>query len=202
MWAMPSFAPFVAATDHERRRRELASRFTPEEADLAIDYLAARNLADRAAFERLEKRAAQTEPPRFARYALGQIEMKRENYLAAYDQFRLEGERSDAGESRFMAIEALVQARDFPTLAKLRNDPQYERYFTPHVALEAAIETRDWLGILKTIPVVQFTSYQNNVLIVTLIAGLAWGVFLIHLGEVPHCSRDLQHCAGSVSLRA
>jgi hypothetical protein len=183
IWAVPSLAPYVAAADHPRLRENLTARFSGEEADLAIDYLAAWNLSDRAAFSRLQSRAAQSEQ-RFVRYVLGQIEMRRENYRAAFALFRSEGERAEAGESRFMAVEALVQAKDFAALSTLREDPRYQRYFTPHVALETAIQTRDWLGILATIPVIQITSYENTVIIVTLVAGLAWGIFLLHLGEV------------------
>lgn len=184
LWAIPALAPHVAIGDHERLRTDLAARFDPDTARLAIDFLAAWNLDDRDAYRRLHAHAAQAEPPRFARYALGRVEMKRENYHAAYALFTREGELDEAGESRFMAVRALIGAKDFTTLAKLRTDSRYERYFTPHVALETAIDARDWLGILKAIPATQLYSYRHNAIIVTIVAGLAWALFLVHLGEI------------------
>ncbi len=195
LWAMPALEPYVAADGREPLRTAIATRFSPAESALAVDFLAAWTLQDRDAFARLQAHAMQPDPPRFARYALGRVLMKRENFHAAYELFRHEGELDEAGESRFMAVQALAQGKDFTTLATLRDDPRYQRYFTPYVALQASIETRDWLGILKAIPATQIHSYQHNVIIVTIIAGLAWTLFLVHLGEItPILSRTAVLC--------
>jgi hypothetical protein len=195
IWAMPALAPFVASADHEHLRIELNKRFGFDESALAIDFLAGSDVADRDAFARVKNRATRIEPIRFARYILGRLEMKRGNFQAAYELFDQEGQLREASESRFMAVRALSEAKDFTKLATLREKPGYREFFTPHVDLESAIATRDWLGILKAIPVTQIYSYRPGILTVTIIAGVAWALFLIHLGEVtPLLSRTAAVC--------
>lgn len=184
LWAVPNLAPHVAAADMNRVRQVLSDRFDATEADLAVRYLAACNLRDAAAYSELAARANEPEPPRYARFALGQIEMKRENHRAAYELFRREAENDDATESRFMAVQALAAAKDVTTLAALRDDERFAQYVTPYVRLQMAIGARDWWGILKAIPATQIHSYQQNVILVAAIAGLAWALFLAHLGEL------------------
>src|SRR6185436_4600706 len=112
-------APYLEKSDHEKLRPVLLRRFSAAEVDLAIEYLAACDVADRPAYERLRATADVANAPRFARYAFGRIEMDREHYADAYNYFRKEGERREAYESRWMAIVALREAKDYAALARL-----------------------------------------------------------------------------------
>jgi hypothetical protein len=184
--AIPRIAPLLNTVDHERVRAILSQRFSPAEAELAVRYLAAWNAADREALNRLKSLAAPgTTAARYTHYAIGRIEFERQNYRVAAEQFRKEGERPEAYESRFMAIRALIKAEDFATLRELRADPRYTDLFSPHVSLQIAIADRDWRGIAKWVPIAQFVPYAPGILAMTLIAGLAWAFFLGHLGEFP-----------------
>lgn len=184
LWAIPDFAPYIAKADLPLVHAVLQKRFTADEAELLTDFLAANDLHDLAAFDRLKARAERPQPPRYSRFAVGQIEMRRKNHLGAFAWFQKEGELEEAAESRHMAVRALAEDKDFKRLAELKSDPRYARYFSPYVSLQMAIGARDWLGIVKAIPAVQLRSYHKDVLVVTLIAAVAWTLFLVHLGEV------------------
>jgi RsiW-degrading membrane proteinase PrsW (M82 family) len=184
LWAIPDFTPYIAKADLPLVSEALRSRFNAEEAELLSDFLAANDIHDLAAFDRLKARAEQPQPPRYSRYAVGQVEMRRKNHLAAFEWFRKEGELKEATESRHMAVRALAEDKDFKRLSALRADPRYLGYFSPYVSLQMAIGARDWPGIVKAIPAMQLRSYQKDVIIVTLIAAVAWTLFLVHLGEV------------------
>lgn len=184
LWALPDFTLYVAKADFPRIREALRKRFSADDADFLTDFLAASDVHDVAAFDRLKARAKLPQPPRYSRYAVGQIEMRRKNHLAAFEWFRREGELEEASESRHMAVRALAEEKDFKRLTELRADPRYARYFSPYVSLQMAIGARDWLGIAKAVPAMQLRSYQKNVILVTLVAAVAWTLFLLHLGEV------------------
>lgn len=185
MRAIPRIAPLIVKADHERLRVTLARRFSPAEAELAVSYLAAWDEADREGLARLKALAETPAVARFTHYAIGRIESQRQNHRAAFDHFQKEGERPEAYESRYMAMRALIQAEDFARLATLQNDPGYKDLFSPRVRLAIAIGNRDWRGIAKWVPITQLESYAPGILIMTLIAGLAWAFFLGHLGELP-----------------
>jgi protease PrsW len=178
-------APYLEKSDHEQLRPILLRRFTATEVDLAIDFVAACDVADRAAYERLRGTADSADAPRFARYAFGRIEMDREHYADAYNYFRKEGERPEAYESRWMAIVSLREAKEYATLAKLQAEPRYAELFTTSTRLDVAIGNRDWRAIAKWVPITQIETFERGVLLMTLITGLAWGFFLVHLGELP-----------------
>lgn len=179
-------APHLDQADHERLRPLLARRFPPEQVALALDFVAACQVDDHAAYARLRARADAPAPPRFARYAFAHVEMGREHYADAYHYFRKEAARHpDAVESRWMAIVALSEAKDYTTLAKLEAEPGYAELFTTSTRLAVAIGNRDWRAIARLVPQVQIEMFERSVLLMTLLTGLAWAFFLVHLGEVP-----------------
>ena len=183
--AIPTLAPHVAPAEQEPIRAVLQKRFSPAEAGLAADFLAAWKPADDHALDRLKARADHPDAPRFANYVVGCVEMKRQDYPAAYARFHKEGERDPAIESRDLAVQALVAGDDFATLTALKKDPRYQRSFPPAVSLKTAIGSRDWRGILKWLPLTELDSFQTGIVIVALIAGLAWAFVLVQLGEAP-----------------
>lgn len=182
--AIPDLAPHIAVADFPTITRALNQRFSLLEAELATRYLAASNLKDAAAIQALRTFAAQPNPPRHAHYALGRIESRLGDHRAAFIAFQKEGLRDDAHESRNRAVWALVDAKDFESLATLRDDPRYTPFFTSHVEVDIAAVRHDWLGLLCAIARGQLESYRPGTLFVTLIAGLAWTLVLVHLGEV------------------
>lgn len=182
--AIPDLAPHIAVTNFPTITEAMNQRFTPPEAQLATHYLAASNLKDAAAIQSLRAFAAQPEAPRYANYALGRIESRLGDHRAAFVAFQKEGLREDAYESRNRAVWALVDAKDFDSLATLRDDPRYTPFFTSQVEVDIAAARHDWLGMFRAIARGQLESYQTSPLFVTLIAGLAWTLVLVHLGEV------------------
>jgi RsiW-degrading membrane proteinase PrsW (M82 family) len=84
-----------------------------------------------------------------------------------------------------MAIQALRSAKDYEALAKLGDEPRYAELFTTGVRLDIAIGKRDWRAIAKWVPITQYETFERGVLIMTLITGIAWAFFLVHLGEMP-----------------
>jgi protease PrsW len=184
LWATPAFAPYIAPSDYRAFHEASRTRFDEEQSALATDFLGTWLGGDPRAFARLKARAASAEPPRFAHYVLGRLEFKQNNARAAFTHFRAEAEHADAEESRYMAVRSLADANDPHALDALRQDPRFAPYFTPRVALAAAIGARNWLGILKGVVAVQFASYRNSVIIVALVTAIGWGFFLLHFGEV------------------
>lgn len=181
--AMPLYAAHVAAADYDQLRVVLQHRHGDERSDLAIDYLAAWAGIDDA-FTRLGVRAELGEPPRYTFYVLGRLALRARDYRGAFVHFQREGARPEAFESRFFAVQALVRAKDFSTLDTLRDDARYAGEFTPWVDLHVATEQRQWGGMLKAIVRLQLASYHRSLWIVAAVAGLAWAVFLFHLGEL------------------
>lgn len=185
VWAVPTLAPHTSPAARENIREVLRHRFGSENADLVFDYIAAWNRADSEALARMKARADRPDAPRFANYVTGRIEMRRENFQTAFVHFNKEGEHDDAGESRHMAVQALLEAKNFTGLAALTADPRYAKHVSAYVSLQLAIGQRDWLGILRASPLAQLASYRADLVIVTVIAGLGWAFFLAHLGEWP-----------------
>ncbi|MBI2512915.1 MAG: PrsW family intramembrane metalloprotease [Opitutae bacterium] len=182
--SVPTLAPHVVAADFAALHTALARRFDEPRAGLALDFFAAWQSVDEGAFARLEQRAAQPAPLRFTRYAFGRVLMRHENFGAAFEMFAREGEADDATESRYMAVRALVKAKDFARLELLLRDPRYAPYSSPGLALEAATESRRWAEMLRLIPAVQIDSYEPELLLVSAVAGVTWALFLFHLGQV------------------
>lgn len=183
--AVPKLASHVIEADEDGIKNALRHRFTETETELGFLYLTAWGETGRARFEQLKVLATAPVPIRFARYATGKIELDRENYQGAFELFRKEGELAGAVESRYMAIHALMKAKDFVALSELQRDPHYARLFSAHEALGIAIGNGDWREILKWVPLTQMDSYEFGTVVVTLCAGLAWALFLFHLGELP-----------------
>lgn len=180
----PSFAPYLAVTDHRSFYETLRRHFDDTEAAIATDYLGAWLGADPDAFTRLKSRANATEPPRFTRYVLGRLELRQNNTLSAYEHFRAEAEHPDAWESRYMAVMALAETNDLNALNLLGQDPRFAPYFTPHVMLATAIGERNWSGILQALVEVQLSAYSDTVVIIAIVSAFGWGLFLLHFGEV------------------
>lgn len=184
IWAMPELAPHVAVADRENIRRTLSTCFSADEATLATDLLAASDRDEQEAYAQLKVRAEASEPPRYANYVVGLVEMDRKNYRAAYEHFSREAQRADSPESRYMAVQALAEAKDYASLSALQKDARFAPYFTPRVAFKAATGQRDWWRMLRLIPAVQLHSYRQGVVLLTVIAAFAWALFLSQLGEV------------------
>ena len=187
MGFVPRLAPWVENdAGVERFRTLLRQRFTPAEADLAADFLDAFKSDDsNDAQKRLTASADGPTLPRYANYALGRVEMKREHYAAAASHFGKEGERPEAWGSRRMALHALIEGKDFAGVAKLRDQPDYAELITPVISLDLAIGAKDWRGILKWVPITQVVDYDKGNLLINLITAFAWMFFLVHLGESP-----------------
>jgi RsiW-degrading membrane proteinase PrsW (M82 family) len=84
-----------------------------------------------------------------------------------------------------MAIQALRRDKDYARLAEIATQPGYRELLTTSIRLDIAIGSRDWPAIAKWVPLVQLETFDRGVLIMTLLTGLAWGFFLVHLGELP-----------------
>jgi len=205
--AIPDLAPFLGRADPAEIRRVFRTRFTESEADLASDYLAGWNNPAGGAVERIGT-AVEAAPQRYARYILGRLEMRRKNHRAAFEHFRREAATEGATESRYMAVQALAAAEDFKALSELESDPFFAPYFDGYTRLKIATAQRDWRGILRAVPLNQIDSYGDGVFLVSLVAGLAWALFLLNLGEIPRvlCSRTalcgLGFLAGFLSTTA
>lgn len=182
-YGVPEFASYVS-TREQRPLREIVSKyFSTGETDLLLDYIAAWNLDDRAAYDRLVAKAAGDPALRFAHYALGRIEWKRKDYVSAARAFEAEGKFHDAIGARYRAIAASLRARDFERLTVLRKNPAYRILFTPYVRLKIAAHHHDWSTILRLAPILQIHSYVPSAVAVSLVAAFAWMLFLAHLGE-------------------
>lgn len=188
--AIPTLAPYLAKIDQGEIRRIFCTRFSEQEAALATDYLAGWNEPASGASDRIEA-AANASPQRYAHYILGRLELRRKNHRAAYEHFRREATADGAIESRWMAVWALAETDDFKTLAQMESDPLFAPYFDAHTKLRIASAQKDWRGILRAVLLTQLESYRQGVFLVALVAGLAWALFLLNLGEIPRvlCSR-------------
>lgn len=188
---MPRLAEAIPARHDEALRQALRQRFSETETDLALNFLRAWELRDRAALERLQAMAAATPPVVHANYALGRIELQQEHYLAAVPYFLREGERPEARSARYLAIVALLEGKEPARAQALLHEPAFAAFFTPHVELRLAIAHRDWPGILHALVRIQLHSYTVDVLILAALAGAAWAFFLAHLGEWPRLASKI-----------
>lgn len=182
--AVPIVAPYVPVVDRDAIEQVFKGRFSKDESSLLFDYLLAWAPDGAAAIVRLRERAAQSDPPRYACYALGRVELKRKDFLGAYEHFRQEGEREDAREARYMAVRALAEAKDYAALTKLGKDARFAPYFTPYVAMKATAAARDYRGLWRAVVASQLESYASAVIAVAGLTGIAWAFFLAHLGEL------------------
>jgi RsiW-degrading membrane proteinase PrsW (M82 family) len=182
---IPTLAHLASQADPEELRTVLARRFTAGEADLAVDLFVASGAGDVAARARLEALARSEPPPRFAHHALGLLAQQRGEHRDAYAHFQREGVRPEAVASRREAVSALVALDDFAALTRLREDPLYADLISSRDLLQHAVATRDWRTIILLTPIVQITSYETGILVITIISGVAWAFFLVHLGEPP-----------------
>lgn len=182
---MPRLAEAIPARHDDALRKVLRQRFSETETALALNFLRAWELRDRAAFERLQTMAAATPPVLHANYALGRIELQQEHFLAAVPYFLHEGERPEAHSARYLAIVALLEGNAPDRAQTLLREPAFADLFTPHVELSLAIAQRDWASILHALVRMQLHSYTWDVLVLAGLAGAAWAFFLVHLGEWP-----------------
>jgi len=199
--AVPALAAYFQPGQLPAVREALKPRFAEQDAALILDYLAAWRTSDPEPYERLKAAGGSPAPLRYANYALGRVEMERKNFAAAYRAFRREAEHPEASESRWAAVNALVQGEDFGTLRELERDATYAPFFSPYVRTKLAVHQRDWRSIIKWIPLGQLDSYEWPIIVVSLIAGCAWAFFLGHLGEWPSLfSGTALLCTGAVIL--
>lgn len=161
----------------------LKERIGEPRARLLSDYLEAWKSDHREAYERLRTTASVPDPLRYACFALGNVEMERGNFGAAYDAFRKEAMNPQARESRWGAVHALLRAERYNELRVLGAQPGYAEFCSPYVQSKLAALDRDWLGLLKWIWRGQLQSYQAPIVTLALIAAFAWMLFLAHLGE-------------------
>lgn len=184
LWAIESLAPHVSPVDYPALHEVLRTRYGPEEAGLATDYLSASLDQSSEGYVRLNAQAIAPDPPRFARYLLGRIELRQKNPQAAFEHLFAEAQRPEAQESRYLAVLALAETHDTQRLDALRQDERFAPYYSPHVALAAATGARDTLGILKAIIALQLSSYADPVVTVAIISAVGWGFFLVHFGQI------------------
>ena len=107
--AVPALAAYFQPGQLPAVREALKPRFAEQDAALILDYLAAWRTSDPEPYERLKAAGGSPAPLRYANYALGRVEMERKNFAAAYRAFRREAEHPEASESRWAAVNALVQ---------------------------------------------------------------------------------------------
>lgn len=182
--AVPGVAPYLKSMPDEEIRQLFRARFPENQAVLAADYLAAWNRPTGDAFQRIEA-AATAAPQRYDQYVLGRLELKKKNPRAAFEHFHREATVRGGAESQYLAVVALAETDDFEALATLEADPLFSPYFDAHTRLNIAEKKKDWRGILRWVPMVQLESYRLELVAVSLVAGLAWAVFLLNLGEIP-----------------
>lgn len=188
---MPRLAEAIPARHDEALRRALRQRFSETETALALNFLRAWGLRDRAALERLQTMAGASPPVPHANYALGRIELQQEHFSAALPYFLREGERREARSARYLAVVALLEGKDYARGEALLREPGFAEFRTPWIELRLATGQRDWLGILQALARVQLHSYTLDVVLLAGIAGLAWAFFLAHLGEWPRWSSKI-----------
>lgn len=184
LWTMPHLANYLAPADYERLREIVAAKFGAPAAALAHDFLAAWTGTDSAAISRLGGLAGEPNAPRYSNYVMGRLALQRDDYSAAFARFYREGERPEAAESRYWALRALEQGHDYATLTRLQNEPAYANYFNLDRQLTLAIGERRWGDIFRLVPQVQIAGYRADLWFIAALAGLAWALVLVHLGEV------------------
>lgn len=180
---MPTLAGWTDVSEDGTVQTMLETRFGRERTQLAVDLLSACRDGGDEAEARLRAAVEAAEPVRWAAYARGLLEVHRHNYRPAYDCFRQEGENPEAGEARAAAVGALTYLEDWDELQHLQSEPGYADLFGPWLSLQLAIHLEDWRAIVRWVPVSQFSHLDPAIVALTLVTGLAWGFFLVHLGE-------------------
>lgn len=180
---MPTLAGWTDPVEDRTVEAVLDQQFPRDAVRLAINLLAASREENDEAEARLRAAAESADPPRFAAYALGLLEMQHRAYHAAYAHYRQEGENPEAEEARVRAVGALTAVEDWDELQRLTSNRAYAPLIAPGVLLQLAIHQRNWREIVRWVPVSQFTNLDPGIVVLTLVTGFAWAFFLAHLGE-------------------
>lgn len=186
--AVPQLARTLRPSEYAQVDAIVRRRFSDREADLIGHYLAGMATRASSAAAALERLATAGQATPYSAYAWGRVELKRKEYAAAARAFQLAGQDPDAWSSRSLALHALIQARDFDTIARLREVAAYAPLFNRRVLLDLAITQRDWRAIVRWSPLIQLETFETRVLAITLLVGAAWAFFLWHLAEAPKLS--------------
>jgi protease PrsW len=186
--ALPTLSPLLMV-DEAKTGEILLSRFPSEQTALAKHFIAlsSGDAARRSsALEQLKNLASSTPTPRFANELLGHHEFREGRHAVAYQHFKKEGEQHpEAVRAREWAVRALIAAKDFAELVRVAEEPAYAGLITAQHRLEVAIASKDWRAIIACVPVAQLAVLRGEPLVLALIAGMAWALVLVHLGEVP-----------------
>jgi|GEM_PF-728035 len=186
--ALPALAQLLAIPPARQIETAFRRRFSSEQTALFLDFIAAygsERTRGKEAETRLRALAGRSEPPRFAHYFAGMLDLRQGDPPAAARHFEQEGKNGDAETARSLAIHAWVEAKNFAELSRLETRPEYARLFRAADRLEIAIAKRDWREIFRWVPMSQVSHYKADLLLLTLITAAAWAFFLFHLGETP-----------------
>lgn len=124
--------------------------------------------------------------PRYAGYALATFWYAKGKYRTAADFYILESEGYDADVARKKVVELLLWQRDFERLQELSQLKEYAPHFEgkrARIEYELALKERDILGILRWQLPLQYSYFEVNYVVMALVAGLAWWIFLLQLGQ-------------------
>jgi len=183
--AIPVMAVYFDAKGAAAAREIFRRHYSPAQADQAADYLAAWHGRDPQAHERIAAGANATPPAPLAQHLLGRLNYHSQSYRAAYEHFQRDTTGPTAAASRYWSTRALVEEKDFATLARLQAEPAYAPYFDTSLRLKVAVGQRDWPAILALVPRAQWESYREPVFLLAVLTGLAWGLFLAVFGDIP-----------------
>ena len=183
--AIPVLTVYFDAKGDAAARQIFRKHYSPAEAALAADYLAAWYGRDPQAYDRIVVSAKATPPPPLVHHVLGRLNYHSKSYRTAYVYFRRDADAATVYASRFWATRALAEEKDFGELARLQSLPEFAPYFDTHLRLKVAIGQKDWPAIIRAVPLTQLESYREPVFIIAVLTGLAWGFFLAVLGDLP-----------------
>lgn len=191
----PHLHPYYEGEFAGRVDALLGKHFDSELAALLGDYLTSFSDSESPRRKRLESKAAQDPPVRYANRLLGEIEAWGGYYHKAYPLFKREGAFPEARKSRERAVTMLLRNDKFDELQTLLDNPDYQEFITSRVRLNIAKHQKDWLEVAKQLPIDRFSSFDKRMAILAAITALVWAVLLFRLGQIgPWKSRATVLC--------
>ncbi len=127
--------------------------------------------------------AAEEPPRRFANHALGVFWDDQQNYAAAARAFEKEGASPDAVRSRKSAVAAFLQAEDYESLLRLREQELYQDALPAWLNCELAARNSDWSRLWWSLPATLVQTLEPASVLLALITGAAWLAFVIQAGQ-------------------
>ncbi|WP_309398052.1 PrsW family glutamic-type intramembrane protease [Cerasicoccus maritimus] len=177
------------------------TKYPPDQKQIA--RLLAQSLKANSASPELLALSNQTPPAPYSNFALAQLWEMQGFGRDAGRAYEAEALITGDNDTRQLAIDAYLNKSAFRELVRLLDDPNYSHLLVnerSYLEYQRAVIERDWPQIVLSTVVLQYDDLVWQIVLITLLTGAAWYVFLIHAGSLWPQPKNLAICAFAILL--